>query len=135
MASVDAAVTTKKNKVTFEKLDEISDAFNRNDINAVMNCFSEDAVFDHASGPDVYGTRFEGKEAIRAVFQGLFVAVENVHWETLDASISGNTAYCKYRRIAKLKSGETQDFLSVDVLTFNDGLIVHKDTYYKQRKT
>ena len=70
---------------------------------------------------------------MRAVFAGLFENVESVHWETLDTSISGNKAWCEYRRIAKLKNGEVQDFLSVDILTFRDGLIVHKDTYYKNR--
>ena len=42
-------------------------------------------------------------------------------------------AYCEYRRTAKLKSGEEQDFLSVDILTYQNDLIVHKDTYYKSR--
>ena len=133
MSNIEAATMNKEPQVTYERLDEIGEAFNRNDIDAVMRCFTEDAVFDHAVGPDVHGTRFEGKEALRNVFQSLFDAVENVHWEKLDLSIKGNKAYCQYRRIAKLKSGETQDFLSIDVLTFNDGLILHKDTYYKQR--
>ena len=119
--------------VTFELLDAIGDAFNANDIDAVMTFFHEDAIFDHAAGPEVHGTRFEGKGALRTVFGGLFENVENVHWETLDVRVSGEKAYCEYRRVAKMKSGEVQDFLSVDVLTFQDGLIIHKDTYYKNR--
>lgn len=125
--------TTAGQAVTFELLDAIGDAFNANDIDAVMTFFHEDAVFDHAAGPEVHGTRFEGKDALRAVFGGLFENVENVHWETLDARISGEKAYCEYRRVAKMKTGEVQDFLSVDVLTFQDGLIIRKDTYYKNR--
>ena len=50
-----------------------------------------------------------------------------------DTRVSGDKAYCEFHRIAKLKSGEVQDFLSIDVLTFRDGLIIHKDTYYKNR--
>ncbi len=119
--------------VTYALLDAIGDAFNANDIDAVMTFFHQDAVFDHAAGPEVHGTRFEGKDALRTVFGGLFENVENVHSETLDAQICGVKAYCEYRRIAKMKSGEVQDFLSVDVLTFQDGLIIHKDTYYKNR--
>lgn len=119
--------------VTTELVDAIGNAFNNNDIDAVMQYFAEDATFDHAAGPDVHGKRFEGKATIRSVFGGLFDNVENVHWETLDCHISGNKAVCEYRRTAKLKSGEEQDFLSVDILTFKDGLIIHKDTYYKNR--
>lgn len=119
--------------VTNALVDDIGNAFNNNNIDEVMSFFADDATFDHAAGPDIHGKRFEGKEAIRAVFDGLFQNVEKVHWETLDCHLSGNKAVCEYRRVAKLKSGEEQDFLSVDILTFKNGLIVHKDTYYKSR--
>jgi len=114
-------------------LDAITDAYNRNDIDAVMSFFAEDAVFDHAAGPNTNGTRFEGLETIRGIFQGLFNNVESVQWTPIDTRVSGDKAYCEFHRIAKLKSGEVQDFLSIDVLTFRDGLIIHKDTYYKNR--
>jgi len=107
--------------VTKELVDAIGTAFNNNNIDEVMGFFAVDATFDHAAGPDIHGKRFEGKDAIRAVL------------ETIDCHLSGNKAVCEYRRVAKLKSGEEQDFLSVDILTFKNGLIVHKDTYYKSR--
>ena len=119
--------------ITPNLLDAITDAYNRNDIDAVMYFFAEDAVFDHAAGPNINGTRFEGIETIRGIFQGLFNNVESVQWTPIDIRISGDKAYCEFHRIAKLKSGEFQDFLSIDVLTFRDGLIIHKDTYYKNR--
>lgn len=119
--------------LTRELVDAVGDAFNANDIDAVMKHFADDATFDHAVGPDEYGVRFEGKDSIRGVFAGLFDKVENVHWETLDCAISGNKAYCEYRRTAAHKDGTKEEFLSVDILTYRDGLIVHKDTYYKQR--
>ena len=121
--------------VTIELLDAIGDAFNRNDIEAVMAHFSDDAVFDHGAGPDVHGKRFSGVGEIRAAFEGLFNSVESVHWKTLDARISGDKAYCEFRRTATLNSGEKQDFLALDVLTFRGGKILHKDTYFKNRTT
>ncbi len=119
--------------LTREIVDSVGDAFNANDIDAVMKHFAEDAVFDHAVGPDEHGVRFEGKNTIRDVFDGLFKKVASVHWETLDCAIAGNKAYCEYRRTATHKDGKKDEFLSVDILTYRDGLIVHKDTYYKQR--
>ena len=119
--------------ITPNLLDAITDAYNRNDIDAVMSFFAEDAVFDHAAGPNINGIRFEGLETIRGIFQGLFNNVESVQWKPIDTRVSGDKAYCEFHRIAKLKSGEVQDFLSIDVLTFRDGLIIHKDTYYKNR--
>lgn len=119
--------------LTRDLVDAVGDAFNANDIDAVMKHFAEDATFDHAVGPEEHGVRFEGKATIRGVFAGLFDRVEKVHWETLDCAISGNKAYCEYRRTATHKDGTQEEFLSVDILTYRDGLIVHKDTYYKQR--
>ncbi|OED43418.1 hypothetical protein AB833_04005 [Chromatiales bacterium (ex Bugula neritina AB1)] len=127
------AATKNQFGITPALIDTIGDAFNANDIDAVMPFFAEDAIFDHGAGPEIYGTRFEGTQQIRQVFSGLFEKVDSVHWVTLDVRIADDKAYCEYHRTAKLKTGETQDFLSVDILTFRDGLIIHKDTYYKDR--
>jgi ketosteroid isomerase-like protein len=133
MSIFNPKTTTQQAGITPILLDEITDAYNRNDTEAVMSFFAEDAVFDHAAGPDINGTRFTGLDKIRDIFQGLFENVESIHWEPIDTRISGDKAYCEFHRVAKLKSGEIQDFLSVDVLTFREGLIIHKDTFYKNR--
>ena len=133
MSIFNSKTSTQQAGLTPALLDEIIDAYNRNDTDAVMSFFAEDAVFDHAAGSDINGTRFTGIDTIRGIFQGLFENVESVHWEPIDTRVSGDKAYCEFHRFAKLKSGEIQDFLSVDVLTFRDGLIIHKDTFYKNR--
>ena len=133
MSIFNSNTSTQQAGITSSLLDEITDAYNRNDTDAVMSFFAEDAIFDHAAGPDINGTRFSGLDTIRGIFQGLFDNVESVHWEPIDTRVSGDKAYCEFHRIAKLKSGEIQNFLSVDVLTFRGGLIVHKDTFYKNR--
>ena len=119
-------------ELTRSLVDAVGDAFNKNDIDAVINFFAEDAVFDHAIGPSPNGKRFIGKSEIRNVFNNLFEKVDSVHWETLDCRIAGNKAFCEYRRTARFKDGSEEEFFSVDILTFLGGLIVHKDTYYKQ---
>lgn len=118
---------------TLALLDAMNDAWNSNNVDAVMAFFHDNAIFDHGAGPDVHGRRFKGKDELRTVIKGLFDRVENVHWKPLDTRIAGNKAYCEYHRTAKLKTGQSEEFLSVDVLTFHDGLIEHKDTYFKNR--
>ena len=125
--------TTEEAGITSTLLDAITDAYNRNDIDSVMSFFADDAVFDHAAGPDINGTRFSGQDTIRGIFKGLFNNVESVKWTPIDTRVYGDKAYCEFHRVAKLKSGEIQDFLSIDILTFREGLIIHKDTYYKNR--
>ena len=133
MSIFNSKTTTQQAGITPVLLDEITDAYNRNDTDALMSFFAEDAVFYHAVGSDINGTRFAGLDTIRGIFQGLFDNVESVHWEPIDTRVSGDKAYCEFHRVAKLKSGEIQDFLSVDILTFREGLIIHKDTFYKNR--
>jgi len=124
---------TNEAGITIELLDAITQAYNDNNIDEVMQYFSDDAIFDHGAGADIHGTRFVGKTRLTEVFAGLFNNVNYVQWESLDTRIVGNKAYCEFHRKAELKSGEIQDFLSIDVLTFKDGLITHKDTYFKNR--
>ena len=133
MSIFNSNTSTQVAGITPALLDKITDAYNRHDIDAVMSFFAEDAVFDHAAGSDINGTRFTGLETIRGIFEGLFENVESVHWTPIDTRVSGDKAYCEFHRVAQLKSGEFQDFLSVDILTFRDGLIIHKDTFYKNR--
>ena len=133
MSLYNSNISSDEAGITISLLESITDAYNRNDIDAVMSFFDEDAVFDHAAGPDINGTRFTGSETIRKVFQSLFENVESVRWDAVDTRNFGDKAYCEFHRLAKLKSGEVQDFLSIDVLTFRDGLIIHKDTFYKNR--
>ena len=125
-------MSNRLNQVTPERIDALSDAFNSNDINRVMFFFADDAVFDHAAGPDIHGTSSVGADAIRAVFGDMFERVESVKWETLDIRIEGDKAICQYRRTATFPSGEIHDCKTVDILTFRDDKIIHKDTYYKQ---
>ena len=47
--------TTEEAGITSTLLDAITDAYNRNDIDSVMSFFADDAVFDHAAGPDING--------------------------------------------------------------------------------
>ena len=125
-------MSNKPNQVTRKLIDALSDAFNSNDIDRVMSFFADDAVFDHAAGPEIHGTSSVGADAIRAVFGDMFERAESVKWETLDVRIDGDKAICQYRRTATFSSGKIQDCKSVDILTFCDDKIIHKDTYFKQ---
>ena len=60
MSIFNSKTTTQHAGITLTLLDEITDAYNRNDTDAVMSFFAEDAIFDHAAGPDINGTRFQG---------------------------------------------------------------------------
>ena len=46
--------------VSLDVLKKYSEAFNQNNIELVMECFDKNAVFDNASGSEIFGERFKG---------------------------------------------------------------------------
>ena len=118
---------------TEELVNAINAAFNSNDVSAVMPYFTEDACFDTSRGPDAEGTAFKGKEAIAGAFQALFDSVESVRWEPLDTRIAGNKVYCEYMRRARSKDGKDTEWMTIDVITFRDGLMTRKSSFTKVR--
>ncbi len=116
---------------TLRLLDDIGAAFARHDIDAMVSYFATDGEFVNAVGPDPHGTTYKGHQQIRSYFENLFETVEDVQWEKTDIRVIDEKAFAEWHRRATLKSGETQDWLGIDVYTFGDGQIVKKDTYIK----
>ena len=52
-------------------LDEFAKAWNRHDGDALVSMMTEDGVFETYAGPEPYGTRHQGRAALRAAFSGL----------------------------------------------------------------
>lgn len=120
-------------KVTAETLKELLDAFNRQDLDAIMEYFSDDCSFDFPKGPVPLGRQFTGKEQVKEVLDSRFKAIPDVnycedkHWISADGThgvsewtINGTTTLK-----AKLK------VRGCDLLEFRDGKIIRKDTYWK----
>ena len=55
-----------------ETIMSFNDAFNRHDVDAVVDLMTEDAVFENTSG-----LRFEGQEAVRAVLTRAFALMSS----------------------------------------------------------
>ena len=110
---------------------EIGAAFACHDISVMVRYFAADGEFVNAIGPDPHGTTYKRHEQIRGYFENLFATVEDVQWEKTDIRVVDEKAYAEWHRRATLKSGETQDWLGVDIYTFGGREIVKKDTYIK----
>ena len=102
-------MNNNSNAATVELADAVTEAFNSNDIDQVMSFFAENAVFNHAAGPEIHGTSTIGADAIRAIFEGMFERVESVKWEPIDTRVDGDKAFCQSRRTACFPSGEVED--------------------------
>ncbi len=63
-----------------EALEAFADAWNRHDVDTLMSSMSEDCVFEASAGPDVCGTRYTGREAVRTAFAEVWATLPDAHW-------------------------------------------------------
>lgn len=113
---------------------EVTNAFDRHDLDAIMAHFAPDAVFDSPRGPEPWGRRFVGTEAIRAAFAGRFAGIPDVRY--LDGShfVSGDRGTSEWTISGTTTEGERIEVRGCDLWTFRDGLIVRKDSFWKLRQ-
>tara|TARA_B100000029_G_scaffold362146_2_gene355151 strand:- start:161 stop:562 length:402 start_codon:yes stop_codon:yes gene_type:complete len=127
------AAVVADNSPSLDLINQINDAFNSNDVSGIMPFFTDDACFNTTRGPGVEGSTYQGKKAIAEAFQALFDSVETVRWEPTDVRIAGDKVYCEYMRKARSKDGDETEWMTIDVISFRDGLITQKNSYTKVR--
>jgi ketosteroid isomerase-like protein len=117
--------------VTVETLQQVLDAFNRHDLDAIMLCFAEDAVLEAPRGPDPEGTRYVGKAAVREGLAGRFAGIPDVHYSEDRHMVCGNRGVSEWLLTGTTTMGERIEVRGCDLFEFRDGLIVRKDSYWK----
>jgi len=104
-------------------------AFNRHDVNAVMDAMTEDCVFENTS-PTPDGTRLEGAGAVRAYWEKFFANNPDAYFEAEDIFAAGDR--CVVRWIyRKTKEGKPWHLRGVDVFKVKDGKVAEKLAYVK----
>lgn len=110
-------------------VDRFNVAFNRHDVEAVMDAMTEDCVFESTSPPT--GTRVEGAAAVRAAWDEFFAASPTAHFETEEMIVSGDRAVVRWRYTWIADDGATGAVRGVDVMTVRDGRVAEKLAYVK----
>lgn len=120
-------------KVTTETLKELLDAFNRQDLDAIMEYFSDDCSFDFPKGPVPIGQQFTGKEQVKEALESSFKGIPDVHYGEDKHWISADGAYgVSEWTISGITALKTKlKVRGCDLLEFRDGKITRKDTYWK----
>lgn len=120
-----------KHSVTVGTLVEILDAFNRHDLDAIMSHFADDAVFDGPRGADSWGTRYEGKSAVREGLAARFTGIPDVHYSDDRHGVCGDRGFSEWLLTGTTTAGERIAARGCDLWEFRDGLVVRKDSYWK----
>jgi ketosteroid isomerase-like protein len=108
-----------------------TDAFNREDLDAVMAFFADDAVYDEFDG-----TRSRGKAEIRAAFAPQFRgAFGRMRFATEDLFVDADSGKALIRWLCTLeRDGKTRGWRGLDILHVREGQIVEKLTYAKAER-
>jgi len=133
----DTTIQVKSNpqdmKVTKKTLTQILEAFNRHDLNAIMEFFSDDCSFDFPRGPESWGQRFIGKAQVREALAGRFRGIPDVHYgeDRHWISSDGNMGVSEWTLTGTTTSGLSLKLRGCDLWEFRNGKITRKDSYWK----
>lgn len=120
-------------EVTADTLQAFADAWNRHDVDALMSFMTEDCVFEASAGPEACGTRYAGRDAVRAGFAEVWATFPDAHWGNARHFVSGDQGVSEWTFTGTRADGTRVEVHGCDVFTFRDGKIALKDSYRKNR--
>lgn len=114
---------------TLSVVENFNAAFNRHDVDAVMNLMTPDCVFENTNPPPD-GSCFNGADAVRLFWEWFFSANPDAYFETEEIFASEDR--CLVRWIyRKTKDHKPWHLRGVDVFLIRDGKIAAKRSYVK----
>ena len=119
--------------VTIETLQQLLDAFNRHDLDAIMEYFAEDCSLDFPKGPDPWGRRFVGKAQVREGLAGRFRGIPDVHYgdDRHWVAADGSQGVSEWTLTGTTTAGVRLRVRGCDLWEFRNGKITRKDSYWK----
>ncbi len=118
-------------KVKLGVLERMLDGFNRHDLDAIMTLFADDCVFESPRGPEPWGKRYDGKEAVAAGLGARFSGIPDVSYEGHGDFVSGDRGVSEWTLRGTTVDGERLEVRGCDLWTFRGDEIVRKDSYWK----
>jgi len=119
--------------VTVDTLKQILDAFNRHDLDAIMQFFADDCSFDFPKGPEPWGQRFVGKAQVREALAGRFKGIPDVHYgeDSHWISADGSSGVSEWTLTGTTTSGASLNVRGCDLWEFRNGKVTRKNSYWK----
>jgi ketosteroid isomerase-like protein len=112
-------------------LERMLDAFNRHDLDAIMSLFASDCVFEAPRGPDPWGRRVEGKEAVAQGLGARFTGIPDVSYEGHGDFVSGERGASEWTLRGTTVNGERLEVRGCDLWTFRGEEVLVKNSFWK----
>ena len=115
-------------------LRKVTDAFNRHDLDAILAAFGDGCVFESPRGPDPWGRRFVGKEAVREGLAARFAGIPDVSYGDAEHFACGDRGVSDWTLRGTTTDGQRIEVRGCDLWTFDgEGRISRKDSFWKIR--
>ena len=109
----------------FALLEQFNRAFNRHDVDGMMDLMSADCVFENTYPPPD-GARYEGAQAVRGFWEEFFRAAPRARLDIEELYASGGRGFQRW--VYSWGEGRVR---GVDLFRFEDGKIAEKLSYVK----
>lgn len=120
-------------EVTTDFLQAFADAWNRHDVDALMSFMTDDCVFESSAGPDLCGSRYVGKAAVRSSFAQVWASFPDAHWGNACHFVHGDRGVSEWIFTGTQADGKRVEVQGCDLFTLRDGKIALKNSYRKNR--
>lgn len=117
--------------ITQATLKSFLEAFNRHDLDAIMEYFADDCVLYLPRGSAPRGARFEGKAEVRRGLATRFEGLPDVHYGDDRHWVCGDLGVSEWTVTGTTPSGARVEARGVDLLEFRQGKITRKDSFWK----
>jgi ketosteroid isomerase-like protein len=117
--------------VTRARLKAFLEAFNRHDLDAIMDFFAEDCVFYMPRGEGPRGDRYVGKREVRAGLAQRFAGIPDVHYGDDRHWAGDDFGVSEWTLSGTAVSGKRIEVRGVDLLEFAHGKVIRKDSFWK----
>ena len=120
-------------EAVMELLRRFGKAFNRADIDGILDCVTDDFEWRLADGPDAPdGKIIRGKEAVRQALEARDREIAEMRFSETSVTIAGDTVFGAFRATGTTRDGRAIDRRGIDVYRVRGGKIALKDSYWKR---
>jgi len=114
------------------KLVGLCEAFNAHDLDRIMAFFADDCVLEMPRGHEPWGSRFEGRQAVRGALATRFAGLPDVHYGNDEHFVdeAAQTGISKWT-LTGTREGKRIEVRGCDFYSFRDGQVIGKDSYWK----
>jgi dienelactone hydrolase len=121
-------------QVDVDRLEAFAQAWTRHDIDALMSFMADDCAFHASAGPDASGTRYIGREAVRAGFVKAWTDFPDAQWTRARHFVQGARGVSEWTFVGtRASDGQRVEVDGCDLFTFQGDKIRVKDSWRKMR--